>query len=568
MSYPIRQQSTSVLCTLLLIVTPSFITGCSGGPATIAAGALSLSKSSAAPGEVITIYSEAIAQGATVQAFFRSSSGYEVVVELLNTQNGSAQVMVPPYLDPATGTFQAGTVSVSISGVAAEQSLKIGDLPDTGGIEPGGIYRAVLEVAIESYQFNLINIDTIDAELGYAVDASAANLAIDAQIAALQASLNELESTGQVTVDLGTGQTVVLGSDELRTADRILLAFFGQMRTGSSADKPLVTGRNINDCIHNECQNVKDMAPCNECLYQVIDGIRREAGMGTNWSSMLATGMGLTFFVGGWYFGAGALALTGLIVGVLGVTASFSNAAVNEQNTDAFLSNNGAGFNASQEAASQSIRLISGAASNLPGPPGAIATTTSVGLAVKDLVDGAVTEQCRAQDSRQRSASEVADFCSTVLGGGSSSDDGDDEVPDGNAPGGDDTPGGTFTVLNYLNIDGSMGSSASAANISLSGSSAAPVISWSVSNVFALYVTSGASILYGITGERMDSQGDTEQVPFAFSSVAYGDYGRSNTVPLDGTSAVAPALQSGVLYSITIGTLDGRSAVLNFKPGP
>ncbi len=566
MSYPIRQQLTSVLCMVLLIVTPAFITSCSDGVGGIAAATLSLSKSSVSPGEMITLFSKAIIQGGAVQATFRGDNGYEVVVELLDTQDGSARVMVPPYFDPATGIFQAGTVSVSISGVVEERSLKIGNLPDTGEIEPGEILRAVLEVAIESYEFNLINIDTIDAELGGAVDPSPATTAINDQIAALQAMLDELDATGQITVDLGDGQTAALGSNELKIADQILLAFFGQMASKNLLDKPLVTLRRIDECL-----KLSSEEQINACIYEVFDGIRRDTGIGTKYGSMLMTFGGLAILAGGLYFGAAPVAIFGLFTTVLGGAASFSNAAVNEQNTDAFLNNNGQGFNASQETASQSVRVMSGLASNLPGPPGAIAGATSVGLAVRDLVDGVVTEKCRTEDgSNQRSTGDVAEFCTVVLGGGSSPDANgdydDDDDTDGNIPD-DSTPVGTFTILNYMNIDGSMGSGAAGANISLSGSEAMPTISWSVSNVFSVSVTSGSSALYGIQGERMDSEGDLEQIPFAFSSVTYGDYGRSNTAPMEGVASVAPALQSGPYYSIMIGTLDGKFAVLNFMIG-
>ena len=568
MSYPRRQQLTSVLCSLLLIVTPVFMTGCSDGANGIAGATLSLSKSSVAPGEIITISSRAIVQGVPIQAIFRGDNGYEVVVELLDIHDGSARVMVPPYFDPDTGTFQASTVSVSLTGMAAERNLKIGDLPDTGNAEPGEILRAVLEVAIESYQFNMINIDTIDAELGSAVDVSAATTAIMEQMIRLQTLLNELESTGQMTVDLGDGQTVILGSNELKIADQLLLAFFEQMDTSSLTSKALPTGRDIAECLKvPEDQRV-------DCLKDVLDGIRRSTGQGTNLASMVATGVGLVVFVYGAATSAPLIALTGLLVGVIGAGTSFTNAAVNEQNTDVFLNNNGQGFNATQETASQSVRILSGAASNLPGPPGMIAGATSAGLAAKDLIEGAVAEKCRVEDdTNQRSAGDIAEFCTIVLGGGTSDDDdSDDEDDDGdNADGddtdGDDTPAGNFTVLNYINTDGSMGSSATAANISLSGSAAAPTISWSVANVFSVSVTSGSSALYGIHGGRMDSEGDLEQIPFAFSSVTYGDYGRSNTAPMEGVASVAPPLQSGVFYSIMIGTLDGRYAVLNFRPG-
>lgn len=150
----------------------------------------------------------------------------------------------------------------------------------------------------------------------------------------------------------------------------------------------------------------------------------------------------------------------------------------------------------------------------------------------------------------------------------------------------DDGPSSDFTILAFTNTDcdaqnpastpnacggvGGLPVIASAAQIQLSGNAARPTITWNVPNAFTLLVTSTVS-LYGLTGVTApDADGSTSTAPFEFSSVAYGDYSRPNTEPAFGFSGPltpenATDLQAGVIYSVTIGTMDGALATLSFR---
>lgn len=139
----------------------------------------------------------------------------------------------------------------------------------------------------------------------------------------------------------------------------------------------------------------------------------------------------------------------------------------------------------------------------------------------------------------------------------------------------------SFRVLAYTNVDcingtgpvGACGLTApvdpALANIQLSGDPERPTISWpAISGVFSLILSTSSAQPYGITGETPpDSEGNTEMAAFSFSTVTYGDYDLPNVralVPPGQAIALAP----GVLYSITLFTVDLRIAVLSFELAP
>ncbi len=564
----IGRQATSYLCTLLMIVTPLFVTGsgCPGGMDP-SGSTLVLSASSADPGQSITISSEAITPSITQNARFQTSDGYDVAVELLDVQEGSARVVVPPYLDPSTGDFGAREVTVSIDGVSGSQPLAIGDLPDLGNADPGELLLALLEVTIESYEETLANLDEIQAETGEAIDSSEAEADLLDIIGTLTELRDELQQTGQITVDLGDGETQVLSGEDLRTADRLILALFDPIADDSTA-KSVRASRDIAECLDVPADQRVD------CIKDVLNDIRRDTGRGTNLGSTLVTGAGLIVFVAGLVFTSEAIAVTGIIVTVIGAGSNYMNAAVNEQNTDAFLTNDGEGFNASKESASQAVRILSSAGSNLPGPPGLISKGVSFGTGVKDLVEGARSEKCRT--NTQQALDQVILFCDLTDPDATDDETPDDGSDDGMDDGSDDSddmpdePSGAFTVLSYSNTDGTTGISADGAQITLSGSATAPTFSWSIPNVFVLFLVDQAGTpLYGIEGEREDEEGDIEQVPFAFSSVTYGDYSRTDTVPLIGASDSSPPLQSNTIHTVSVGTIDAAAvAILVFQVNP
>lgn len=126
--------------------------------------------------------------------------------------------------------------------------------------------------------------------------------------------------------------------------------------------------------------------------------------------------------------------------------------------------------------------------------------------------------------------------------------------------GGDKT--GSFEIISYINTDGSTGSSASGAQISVSGNTSYPTIGWTISNVIAITVTTGSGTgVYGIVRIE-DEFGDV--TPFS-SPVTYGNYSISNTATITSYANPSPALSSGTTYGITLNTKTGTYASVAFR---
>ncbi len=137
-------------------------------------------------------------------------------------------------------------------------------------------------------------------------------------------------------------------------------------------------------------------------------------------------------------------------------------------------------------------------------------------------------------------------------------------APTDETGGGDDGDGGgdgSFEITSYRNFDGSTGTDLNQADIQISGSSSYPEISWDRSDAIQIQVIGDLGApLYGI-GASENMQGDI--IPL-ISPIQYGDYTVSNTFRLPLYPITSPAMTSGEIYSITIGTESGPFAQLVF----
>ncbi|MBK8916192.1 MAG: hypothetical protein IPM64_16625 [Phycisphaerales bacterium] len=127
------------------------------------------------------------------------------------------------------------------------------------------------------------------------------------------------------------------------------------------------------------------------------------------------------------------------------------------------------------------------------------------------------------------------------------------------------TPASAFTVLHYLNINGSSGSSAALAQLKLTGSASAPQIGFQGSGVIALAVVSqNGEYLYAI-GSDGDGFSEPDQLPTIPFPLTYGNYAIPGLYRIDVAPAVAPVLKAGVIYTITISDIAGGGASLTFR---
>ena len=411
----VGRKYAAVLCVFLTVMPSTLIPGCATAPP--GGSETTLSKTQLTPGELLKITSASIQAGQTYDVEFRTAGGFVVPVEAEALADGELYVAVPPVLDPETGVFSSGVMTIFASALNLEESLSILELPAVQGAEAGAILEIVLEAAMGDYQGVVSNLPAVQAEAGGVVDATDTTVEINAQIDALQEMLTELQSSRTLTVTLPQGGTTTLTEAELRTADRLLLAYLAGVADEDvpdlSAKRSGAAHRDMGDCLA-----IADANQRLACIREVIGGIRVSTGRGSNLASGLATVVGLGVGLYGAVVGAPLVALTGLIVSTIGAATSYTNAAVNNQNSDAFLNGNRPGFDASTEAISQTIRVGTSAASNIPGPIGQVSGAVNVGLSVRDIMGAAEHERCQQQggNNQQTNDEVILQFC-TVTGG-------------------------------------------------------------------------------------------------------------------------------------------------------
>lgn len=122
---------------------------------------------------------------------------------------------------------------------------------------------------------------------------------------------------------------------------------------------------------------------------------------------------------------------------------------------------------------------------------------------------------------------------------------------------------GTFTILSYVDRNGTIGTDIGNAPISISGSASFPRFSWSLSNVIAVDVVSqNGDFIYGIEGIEDD---ETDVIQKIFPPLTYGNYGVFKTEPLSSFSNPSPALRSGVIYIVQVISESGTGESVIFQ---
>ena len=122
------------------------------------------------------------------------------------------------------------------------------------------------------------------------------------------------------------------------------MAFFGVFETGNSATKPLLTRRPIDECLKEGMTDQERV----DCIRGTIRDVREEAGQGTNAASAIATFIGLVTLGVGAVVSSPYVILTGIVVTSVGTITSYTNSAVNQQNSDTFLNNDGEGYDCTE----------------------------------------------------------------------------------------------------------------------------------------------------------------------------------------------------------------------------
>ena len=384
--------------------------GCS---ATIGGGGdagLRLSSSKLNPGQFLTLSHDSIEKGIPLSIEFNGSGGYAVTVLSHDVEDGSVRVAVPAFVDFTMGTIGPGDVTVSISGIEGQAALHINDLPPLEGVEPGTVLALFLRSAIENYQKTIDNLTIIEAEFGSNETATRRD-ALTARIQQLEATLSELETTGQLVVDLGAAGSVTLSAEELRIGDRLLVSMLEDLDDldGASA-KDAVARRSLDECRSTLPPGVTMLACLQEIVLEATLPWVKVAGK-------ITSGVGLVFGVGAVVYGAPLAALTALLVSGVGAVIGWGDAALEGRNTDNLRNNNGEGFNAGQEALSQFARWITHGASIGFSALGNWVSTTVTGIYLTMRGTDFLADRKCPDDPQQKSRQPLfanGGFCTSV----------------------------------------------------------------------------------------------------------------------------------------------------------
>ncbi|MDO8631785.1 MAG: hypothetical protein Q7R41_14960, partial [Phycisphaerales bacterium] len=207
-----------VLCPIAMLPAAP---GCNGVGAT-----LTSSDSALMPGQFVELFSSKIQSGTTLKVRFQGPGGFDVEAETILTDNGSARVAVPPLIDMQTGEFLEGEVQVSLPELSGGSvALTVQTLPQINSPFPGALLREVLLMSLELADAAEAKAAAIAADLPSAVESPSDLEFFTPQRAAIAAILEELDATGQLTVEAANGTIVTLTAQDLALGDRLLASY-------------------------------------------------------------------------------------------------------------------------------------------------------------------------------------------------------------------------------------------------------------------------------------------------------------------------------------------------------
>jgi hypothetical protein len=199
----------------------------------------SLSTNSAAPVSILAIAGSGFDPTATLSVSFFDNKGFRLDIPVLVAGPTSVEVAVPPYINPATGTFGPGTVNVqliqnlggSIVTSNSIQNFQLQDLP-TSVAPPGAVTLNLLNGIINYYV-------TLQAAIrGTLLDVPELNAAIANNLANLQSLGTQVQAVMQspsTSFTLGSinGNNLVIGTQALSATDKLIIGMFQSLSSTS-----------------------------------------------------------------------------------------------------------------------------------------------------------------------------------------------------------------------------------------------------------------------------------------------------------------------------------------------
>lgn len=188
-----------------------------------------LSAGSMQPGGVLTVSGTGFDPNAGPSVRFISAAGYAVSVPAIAATSTSLTVPVPPLIDPASGEFTAGSVTLQVSQASGSQlsnsysGLYLNALPSATNRPAGTLTLAFLKQALTLAQQHKSTLP------GSSRDNTQTAAAIDRQLSLLPALISAVEQvmanpSSAPTWGTVKGRTLTLDSQALRNSDRLLLS--------------------------------------------------------------------------------------------------------------------------------------------------------------------------------------------------------------------------------------------------------------------------------------------------------------------------------------------------------
>ncbi len=184
-----------------------------------AASALALDKTTLLMGDSITLNHESLRANTPVNVTFDDGADLDVTIVATPTVDGEVIVATPPLITDDAPYLRSGSVNIVLDSTVETAAFFIVEPPELPGTVPGAITSKVLQFNLDKLQTSLDNIASLSAEEQATM--ATVTSAIQSQMQIVQQQIAQIDNQF-VSVEINN-ETVVLGDDELRMSDRLML---------------------------------------------------------------------------------------------------------------------------------------------------------------------------------------------------------------------------------------------------------------------------------------------------------------------------------------------------------
>ena len=285
----------SIFSIMTIVIMAFLMSACSSTSEDNSSSVLTLSSTSAAPGEFITLTHGSFKVDTPVTVTWSDGGDFTIHAQGYPMVDNELKIPVPAYFSLETNVFTEGNVSVAISGITETKSLTIRKpikIIYAGEDKPGVLMIEWMKQNIVAYQNIILNLQSFD------VDTSEAQASHLAEISSLEAVIAEYAATGTFTQYAGDGTAHVLTEQELRTADISLYSTVLGILQVSEETSLLATSVNPTQAEGLFGSTEADSTDAKPLLQQVRDGLKSTDGIIRKGAKVLLAITGLAAGVG------------------------------------------------------------------------------------------------------------------------------------------------------------------------------------------------------------------------------------------------------------------------------